>query len=237
MSTKQQLTQADARALVATGNGNDDGNGTASAVGDGIRRSPVDDDNNNNSNTKFDDDDDNCDEEEMISLGLSVDGNSNDDGSSSVAVSLVVGNNNNTNNNNNSCTSAMPATPAATSTVMYNQQSYHHQGDREKYAGYGGHNNPTMVRSVAHQARHRRTPGAGNGHNHNEVSRRYYYLIIWFPMSPSLGRDDCIPDRCFVFGRYLNIISFHSLFHSSLFTLFWYVYDVFLFATSSRTMS
>ena len=178
MSTKQRLTQADARALVATGNGNDDG--TASAVGDGIRRSAVDDDNNNNSNTKFDDDDDNCDEEEMISLGLSVDSNSNEDGtSSSVAVSsLVVGNHTNT-NNNNKCTSAMPATPAAT------------------YAGYGGHNNPTMVRSVAHQARHRRTPGAGNGHNHNEVSRRYYYLIIWFPMSPSLGRDDCIPDRLF----------------------------------------
>ena len=173
MSTKQRLTQADARALVATGNGNDDG--TASAVDDGIRRSAVDDD-------------DNCDEEEMISLVLSVDSNSNEDGSSSVAVSLA-GNNTNT-NNNNKCTSAMPATPAAT------------------YAGYGGHNNPTMVRSVAHQARHRRTPGAGNGHNHNEVSSRYYYyLIIWFPMSPSLGRDDCIPDRCFVFGRYLNIIS------------------------------
>jgi hypothetical protein len=163
MSTKQRLTQADARALVATGNGNDDG--TASAVDDGIRRSAVDDD-------------DNCDEEEMISLGLSVDSNSNEDGSSSVAVSLA-GNNTNTNNNNSCTSSAMPATPAAAaSTVMYSQQSYH-QGDREHYAGYGGHNhnNPSMVRSVAHQARHRRTPGAGNsnGHNHKEVSRRYYY--------------------------------------------------------------
>lgn len=175
MTAKQQPTPADTTRALATsaskkciGN-NDAKHATPAApatplVDDGVRHSAVD-------NINIDNNDDDVEEEEMISLGLSASGNMNDDGngngsdvvvgvdgSSSSRTKAMVGNNRK---------SVLPATPAAaSSSVVYSQQHPHSGGNN--YEGYG----PPMRRtpgpgsSVAHQARHRRTPGAGqNGHN------------------------------------------------------------------------
>lgn len=123
--------------------------------------------------------DDDEEEEEMISLGLSVSDNTIEDVGSSVvgdsrqkqhtATIALPGNNNSK--------SAFPATPAA-STVVYSQQSYHNDSS-ENYATDG----PPMRRtpgpvSVAQRAQHRRTPGAGNGHELNDVGSLFCQLLF-----------------------------------------------------------
>jgi len=169
MTAKQQPTPADTtRTLAASAskncNVNNEAKNAAPAaaaatplVDEGVRHSAVDINIDNNDDEE---------EEEMISLGLSVSGNMIEDGSDVVVGSVdgsramaMVGENRK---------SVLPATPAAASNVVNSQQHPQHQhhsgGD---YEGYG----PPMRRtpgpgSVAHQARHRRTPGAGqNGHN------------------------------------------------------------------------
>lgn len=118
--------------------------------------------------------DDDEEEEEMISLGLSVNDNTIEDGSSGIGSS-VVGDSRRKHHTatialpgNKNSKSAFPATHAA-STVVYSQQSHHNES---------GENCGTGPVSVAQREQHRRTPGAGNGHELNDVGSLFCQLLF-----------------------------------------------------------
>ena len=132
--------------------------------------------------------DDDEDEEEMVSLGLSRDGSlqlattdshdSLDDGdggsqtqnnSIEPNISLMVG------TNRKSAFPATPATPVTAAAVNNNRMS----SLQQRAAGGGGgapiRRTPGPGLSVAHQARHRRTPGAGAQQQHT-VSNFVFHM-------------------------------------------------------------
>eukprot|EP00579_Thalassiosira_antarctica_P005524 CAMPEP_0201893392 /NCGR_PEP_ID=MMETSP0902-20130614/38495_1 /ASSEMBLY_ACC=CAM_ASM_000551 /TAXON_ID=420261 /ORGANISM="Thalassiosira antarctica, Strain CCMP982" /LENGTH=1751 /DNA_ID=CAMNT_0048425149 /DNA_START=52 /DNA_END=5307 /DNA_ORIENTATION=- len=121
-----------------------------------------------NSNSNNDDED----EEEMISLGLSRESsliaisNSNEDDNATVTNSVSVEENtpaiSMVGTNRKSTFPATPATPAMAASLVQQQQR----------------SGPPMRRtpgpmSVAQQARHRRTPGAGHSHNEADLARSH----------------------------------------------------------------
>ena len=139
--------------------------------------------------------DDDEDEEEMVSLGLSRDGSlqlatdSHDDSLDGDGGSQNQNNNNKNNNNNpnqpnislmvgTNRKSAFPATPATPATTMNNNR----MSSLQQRAAYGGGGAPIRRTpgpgglSVAHQARHRRTPGAGAQEQQHTVSNLFFHM-------------------------------------------------------------
>jgi hypothetical protein len=119
------------------------------------------------------DDDDNDEEEEMISLGLSPSIANEDGRSSSSSVVGDCGRKLGTSD----CKSELPATSAASANV-YSHQPYHNSRV-EKYGAYGPpiRFTPGPIK-VAQQAMYRRTPGAGNGNGHTDVSCSFFCRFL-----------------------------------------------------------
>lgn len=125
--------------------------------------------------------DDNEDEEEIVSLGLSVNSNTVSEADRDFSAVSTVGANRK---------SAFPATPATPTTALnYSRSQLLHGGKNS-----GGYGPPIPVRRTpgpmnvnvqAHQARHRRTPGAGQ--DANNVSASFCQPL------PSGWMDEIIP--------------------------------------------
>jgi hypothetical protein len=136
---------------------------------DGTRLSAVEDDN------------DNDEEDEMISLGLSPSIANEDGRSSSSSVVGDCGRKQHTASmphvGTSDCKSELPATSAASANVYSHQPC--HNSRVEKYGAYGPpmRLTPGPVK-VAQQAMHRRTPGAGNGNGHTDVSWYFFFHFL-----------------------------------------------------------
>ena len=154
--------------------------------------------------------DDDEDEEEMVSLGLSRDGSlqlaadshddSLDDGdggsqtqnnSIEPNISLMVG------TNRKSAFPATPATPVTAAAVNNNRMS----SLQQQAAGGGGgapiRRTPGPGLSVAHQARHRRTPGAGAQQQHTVSNFVFHMTYIWGNVVMCCGMDKVLGENLY----------------------------------------